>query len=85
MWEYGINIDWAGQLVERVTGLRLNDYFQKNIMEPMGLKNVNMFPTEEMRKNLCYMHARAPGEYRPGCLLGSGHRICTQRPCPGSS
>jgi CubicO group peptidase (beta-lactamase class C family) len=61
-WEYGINIDWAGVLVERVSGLRLNDYFQKHIFEPMCLKNINMFPTESMRKDLAYMHARAPGE-----------------------
>lgn len=60
-WEYGINIDWAGQLVERVSGLRLNDYFQKHIFEPMGVKNINMFPTEEMKKQLAWMHARAPG------------------------
>jgi CubicO group peptidase (beta-lactamase class C family) len=63
-WEYGINIDWAGVLVERVSGLRLNDYFQKHIFEPMGLKNINMFPTESMKKDLAYMHARAPGESR---------------------
>jgi CubicO group peptidase (beta-lactamase class C family) len=61
-WEYGINIDWAGVLVERVSGLRLNDYFQKHIFEPMGLKNINMFPTESMKKDLAYMHARSPGE-----------------------
>jgi CubicO group peptidase (beta-lactamase class C family) len=61
-WEYGINIDWAGVLVERVSGLRLNDYFQKHIFEPMGLKNINMFPTESMKKDLAYLHARTPGE-----------------------
>jgi CubicO group peptidase (beta-lactamase class C family) len=70
-WEYGINIDWAGQLVERASGLRLNDYFQKHIFEPMGLKNINMFPTESMKKDLAYMHARTPGkpEEVPACLL----------------
>ena len=61
-WEYGINIDWAGQLVERVSGMRLNDYFLKNIMEPCGIKNINMFPTAEMKKNLAYMHSRSPGK-----------------------
>ena len=64
-WEYGINIDWAGQLVERVSGLKLNDYFQKHIFEPMGVKNINMFPTESMKKNLAWMHARTPGKLNP--------------------
>jgi CubicO group peptidase (beta-lactamase class C family) len=41
VWEYGINIDWAGILVERASGMRLNDYFLKNILEPMGIKNIS--------------------------------------------
>lgn len=59
-WEYGTNIDWAGLAVERISGLTLNDYFHKNIFEPLGLKNVSMFPTEEMMKNLVYLHYKAP-------------------------
>jgi CubicO group peptidase (beta-lactamase class C family) len=57
-WEYGINIDWAGIMVMRVTGMSLNDYFQDHIFKPLGVKNVNMFPTPEMKKNLAYMHQR---------------------------
>lgn len=60
-WEYGINIDWAGIVLERATGTGLNDWIQKNIMQPLGLKNINMFPTDEMKKNLAYMHQRWPG------------------------
>ena len=40
--------------------MSLNDYFQKNIFAPMGLKNINMFPSQHMKEHLCYMHARAP-------------------------
>lgn len=39
----------------RASGLSLNDYFQKNIFEPLGLKNINMYPTPEMRKSFAYM------------------------------
>ena len=59
-WEYGINIDWAGQLVERASGKKLNDYFQDHIFKPLGLKQINMFPDEEMKRNLAYMNSRAP-------------------------
>ncbi|KAF4540776.1 Beta-lactamase [Lasiodiplodia theobromae] len=55
-FEYGTNIDWAGLAVERVSGLGLNDYFHKHIFEPLGIKNVSMFPTAEMLKNLAYFH-----------------------------
>lgn len=59
-WEYGINIDWAGQLVERVSGLKLNDYFQQHIFKPMGITHITMFPTDEMKAHLAYMNSRAP-------------------------
>jgi CubicO group peptidase (beta-lactamase class C family) len=45
-------------IIERATGLKLNDYFQKHICEPLGIANVTMFPTQEMRDNLAYMHQR---------------------------
>lgn len=51
-WEYGINIDWAGILLERATKMSLNDHIQKNIMQPLGLQNINMLPTPEMKKQL---------------------------------
>lgn len=59
-WEYGINIDYAGLAVERVSGLSLNEYFQKNIFQPIGVKNMNMFPGPEMVNKLAYMNKRSP-------------------------
>ncbi|KAF2738435.1 beta-lactamase/transpeptidase-like protein [Polyplosphaeria fusca] len=60
MWEYGINLDWAGLIAERCTGMRLNDYMQKHIFEPLGVKDTTMFPDKEQQKNLAYMHQRSP-------------------------
>ena len=62
VWEYGTGIDWAGIVLERATGVRLNDWIQENIMQPSGLKNVNMLPTAEMKKELAYMHQKWPGQ-----------------------
>ena len=31
-------------------------------MKPLGLKNVNMIPTAEMKKELAYMHQKWPGQ-----------------------
>jgi CubicO group peptidase (beta-lactamase class C family) len=59
-WEYGINIDWAGIVLERATGDRLNNLIQKGIVEPLGLKNITMLPTPEMKKKLASMHQRWP-------------------------
>lgn len=58
MWEYGINIDWAGIMVERISGQTLDAYFKKNILEPLGLKNVTFFPNEHMAQNIVTMLQR---------------------------
>ncbi|KAF5357675.1 hypothetical protein D9758_007429 [Tetrapyrgos nigripes] len=37
-WHYGFSIDWAGAVVERLSGCpRLGDYFAKHIWGPLGL------------------------------------------------
>ncbi|KAL8690009.1 MAG: hypothetical protein Q9218_004442, partial [Villophora microphyllina] len=57
-WEYGVGIDWAGTVIERISGMSLNDYFQKNIFQPLGIKNISFFPSAEMKKNLAHMHQK---------------------------
>ncbi|KUI62681.1 Acyltransferase LovD [Cytospora mali] len=65
-WEYGVSIDWAGVAVERVTGKKLNDYMRVNILQPLGIRNMSMFPTEEMKLKLAYMnHREHDGTLRP--------------------
>lgn len=49
--------------------MSLNDYFQRNIFQPLGLKNISMFPSEDMKKKLAYMNARLPD----GKLLPRDH------------
>ncbi|TKA32527.1 hypothetical protein B0A50_01635 [Salinomyces thailandicus] len=61
-FEYGINIDWAGIVLERATGVKLNDWIQQNIMQPLKLENINMFPTKHMKQQLACMHQRWPGQ-----------------------
>jgi CubicO group peptidase (beta-lactamase class C family) len=68
-WEYGVNIDWAGIALERVTGSSLNDYLVKNVFDPLGLKEITMFPSADMKKKLAYMNARKPD----GSLIGRSH------------
>jgi methyl acetate hydrolase len=43
-FRYSIGIDWAGFLVSRVTGLSLEEYFQKHIFEPSGIKHISFHP-----------------------------------------
>ncbi|KAK5038143.1 hypothetical protein LTS07_001612 [Exophiala sideris] len=36
-WLYGIGLDWAGQVIQKLTGQSLEDYMQDNIFQPLGM------------------------------------------------
>jgi methyl acetate hydrolase len=57
-WDYGINIDWVGKAVERVSGQRLGDYFAEHLFGPIGMKNTGFKLTDGQRTRLAGMHAR---------------------------
>ncbi|WP_420467742.1 serine hydrolase domain-containing protein [Panacagrimonas sp.] len=59
-WEYGINIDWAGQLVERVSGMRLGEYFTKHILGPLGMNDTAFVLRPDMMARRAHIHARLP-------------------------
>ncbi len=40
-WEYGINIDWAGKIIEKVCGVDLNEYVKANILRPLGMEHTS--------------------------------------------
>ena len=45
-WEYGTSMDWAGRLVEAVSGQTLEEYFQRNILRPLGMKDTSFMVPE---------------------------------------
>ncbi|MCG8359922.1 MAG: beta-lactamase family protein [Kiloniellales bacterium] len=57
-WDYGINIDWAGKMVEAVSGQRLGDYMKANIFTPLGMDNTAFKITDAMRTRLAKIHQR---------------------------
>ncbi|KAJ3532423.1 hypothetical protein NM208_g8445 [Fusarium decemcellulare] len=61
-FQYGISMDWVGVIIERVTGKTLDEYFKKEIFQPLGMNSVTFHPSEEAKSNLAYMHRRAADE-----------------------
>ncbi len=57
-WEYGIGIDWAGKMVEAVSGKRLGEYMKANIFEPLGMSSTAFKITPDMNARLCKIHGR---------------------------
>ena len=43
-WEYGINIDWVGRLVEAVSGQTLETYFRDHVFGPLGMRDTTFVP-----------------------------------------
>ncbi|MCG8694322.1 MAG: beta-lactamase family protein, partial [Minwuiales bacterium] len=61
-WEYGINIDWAGKMVEQVSGQKLGAYMQENLFAPLGMADTAFKITPDMRTRLAKIHARGDND-----------------------
>ena len=81
-WEYGINIDWVGKMVEAMSGQKLDRYFQDNIFGPLGMTDTSFKLSASQRGRLASVHQRgadgalAPIEFglpeNPEFLMGGG-------------
>ncbi|MSR15870.1 MAG: class A beta-lactamase-related serine hydrolase [Gammaproteobacteria bacterium] len=59
-WEYGINIDWAGKMVERISGMPIGRYFQEQLFSPLKMTSTSFKLSTDQRRRLVGMHARGP-------------------------
>jgi len=59
-WQYGTGIDWTGKLVEKISGLTLEQYFQRNILGPLGMKDTTFVFPEEKFDRLVSSYRRQP-------------------------
>jgi methyl acetate hydrolase len=57
-WEYGINIDWAGKMVEAASGQKLDAYLQSNVLGPLGMKDTSFKLSPSQRARLASVHQR---------------------------
>ena len=57
-WEYGINIDFVGKAVERVSGRKLGAALRESLFEPLGMKDTSFRITPSMRQRLAKIHQR---------------------------
>jgi CubicO group peptidase (beta-lactamase class C family) len=57
-WLYGVNIDWAGRIVEATSGQPLNVYFREHILGPLGMNDTGFATTPEQRARQASVHQR---------------------------
>lgn len=61
-WTYGSGVSWAGRVVERVSGLTLEQFMAQNISAPLGLSSLTFFPQRnpDIASRLGGMSSRSP-------------------------
>lgn len=65
-WEYGTNLDFAGKVVEAVSGMRLDGYFREQLFAPLGMTDTAFRIGDAQRERLVRVHSRgSDGSLKP--------------------
>ena len=88
-WEYGINIDLAGRMVEVASGQNLEAYFQEHLFGPLGMRDTSFVIQPRWKDRMAQVHTRdangltpidvAPPVANPEFFPGGGGLFCTAR------
>jgi methyl acetate hydrolase len=57
-WQYGIGIDWCGQVVEGVRKRRLGEVLRERVFEPIGMVDTRFAMNASMRERRAVVHKR---------------------------
>lgn len=58
IWEYGVGVDWAGILIERMTNQTLEDYFFEHIFRPLNMTNTRFDLNSEQIGSLATLYIK---------------------------
>ena len=65
-WEYGISIDWIGELIEAVSGQSLRNYLREHLFDPLGMDDTDFIQTDAQRRRRASVHTKgADGSMEP--------------------
>jgi CubicO group peptidase (beta-lactamase class C family) len=75
---YGYNTDILGCVVERASGVSLDEFLRKRIMQPLGMKHTHFFLPPDQRDRLATVYASGPdgnAVRAPEGAKGQGHYV----------
>ncbi len=58
-WDYGIGIDWLGQVVEKVDGRTIDRFCRDEILDPLGMKDTRFEPDPDIQPRLASVRMRS--------------------------
>lgn len=59
-YQYSLCHDVLGAVIEVISGMTLEEYFQKNIIQPLGMTNTTMLPDGDQMERLAAMYDLDP-------------------------
>jgi CubicO group peptidase (beta-lactamase class C family) len=62
-WVYGYNTDILGCIVERVSGLPLDKFFESRIFTPLGMRNTWFYPPQSVADRLTTVYGVFDGKF----------------------
>ena len=88
-WDYGIGIDWLGQIVEKIDGRRIDRFCQDEIFDPLSMTDTMFEIRDHAASRLCQVSARGEdGKFAPFTIgppsapevYGMGHALYSTAP-----
>jgi methyl acetate hydrolase len=88
-WDYGIGIDWLGQMVEKIDGRRIDRFCREEIFDPLGMNDTRFEVEPQMAPRLAGVSIRGEdGKFGPFDLAppsnpevyGMGHALYSTAP-----
>jgi CubicO group peptidase (beta-lactamase class C family) len=73
-WNYGINIELVGKVIESVSGKKLGVYLKENLLDPLGMDSTGFRITPSMRNRMARLHERRTHCGRLRSAAGAGIR-----------
>ncbi len=68
-WEYGINTDWVGRVVETVSGRPIDAVLREQVFAPLGMNDTSFAPSLDQRARQASLHQRqSDGSLAPQSL-----------------
>ncbi|MDJ0839211.1 MAG: serine hydrolase domain-containing protein [Acidobacteriota bacterium] len=64
-FHYGLSVDVLGYLVEKVSGMPLDRFFQERIFRPLGMTDTHFYPPGKKHERLTEIYARGNNELTP--------------------
>lgn len=54
---YGMSTDWTGRVIERLSGMPIEQVFRQRILEPLGIRDMTFSPDAEQWTRVAPVHA----------------------------